>query len=439
MHDIAHWRQVLTRNPDLIQYLTPRLTPYIPHTPTPKQTAFLLLNCREALFGGAAGGGKSDALLDAALQYVDVPGYSALILRRTYADLSLPNAIMDRAALWLSPTDAQWNDKTKTWLFPSGATLTFGYLQTERDKYRYQGTAFQFIAFDELTQFLMSQYTYLFSRLQPKHGVNVPLRMRAATNPGGIGGEWVKQRFLVEGRQHGRIFIPSSLADNPYIDRSQYELSLAELDPVTRRQLLEGDWDASYEGGLFKREWFKVVESAPSKLRRVRYWDLASTEPSSANPDPDWTVGALVGRDANNDWYVLDIQRFRLSPQRVEQLIRQTAEADGQAVEIRMEEEPGSAGRAQIEHYARSVLQGFHFKGVRPTGDKLTRAKPLASQAEAGRMFLLRGAWITEFLNELSVFPYGGHDDQVDALSGAYSELVEAKRSVVVARATGLW
>ena len=198
--------------------MTPKLTQFIPHQPTAKQAAFLWLPNREALFGGAAGGGKSDALLMAALQYVDIPNYAALLLRRTYADLALPGAIMDRAEQWLTGTNARWNQQEKTWYFPSGSTLTFGYLQHEKDKYRYQSSEFQFIGFDELTQFTETMYTYLFSRLRRLENSNVPLRMRGATNPGGIGHAWVHERFVVSAKT-GRIFIPAKLADNPYLDQ----------------------------------------------------------------------------------------------------------------------------------------------------------------------------------------------------------------------------
>ncbi len=396
--------------------------------PTPRQAAFLLLTCREALYGGAAGGGKSDSLLMAALQYVDIPGYAALLLRRTYADLALPEALMDRANEWLSGTDARWDGKNKTWRFPSGATLSFGYLEHEKDKYRYQGAAFQFIGFDELTQFSESQYRYLFSRLRRLQGTHVPVRMRAASNPGGTGHEWVKQRFLVEGRARGRVFVPAKLADNPYLDRAEYMASLSELDPITRAQLLNGDWTARQSGGKFRREWFEIVDAAPATLRKVRYWDLAATAPKEGQ-DPDWTVGALLGVSPEGIYYLLDVRRVRATPAGVEQLIRQTAELDGHDVHIWMEQEPGSSGVNTIDHYTRRVLSGFTFRGDRVTGSKEERANPLSSQAEAGNVKLLRGVWNGDFLDEADAFPHGAHDDQVDAASGAFSKLGRDRRA----------
>lgn len=223
--------------------------PYCKQKPTKKQAAFLVRNELEALYGGAAAGGKSSALLMAALQYVDVPNYAALILRRTYADLALPGAIMDRAFDWLMNTDAKWRDKDKTWDFPSGATLTFGYLETDKDRYRYQSSEFQFVGFDELTQFPEIPYTYLFSRLRKLEGAQVPIRMRAASNPGGVGHEWVKARFFQP--YHNRVFIGARLEDNPYVDQAAYEESLKLLDYVTREQLRKGDWDISESGGIF--------------------------------------------------------------------------------------------------------------------------------------------------------------------------------------------
>lgn len=244
-------------------------------SPWPKQKLFLDLDCLEAFYGGAAGPGKSSALLMAALKYVDVPGYAALLLRRTYADLSKPGALMDRAHQWLSPFRDQgvsWNEQKKTWTFPKGATLSFGYLETENDKYRYQGAEYQFIGFDELTQFTESQFTYLFSRLRRLKGSTIPIRMRAASNPGGEGAAWVEERFVPadftpdqaveprviwkegedsEGTLVRRAFVPARLEDNPALDYDEYVQSLNELDPVTREQLLKGDWSIRERGDIY--------------------------------------------------------------------------------------------------------------------------------------------------------------------------------------------
>jgi hypothetical protein len=236
--------------------------PFIPQQPTSKQAEFLSLTCLEALYGGAAGGGKSSALLMAALEYAHVPGYAALILRRTYADLSLPGAIMDRSHDWLQGK-AEWNDRDKRWTFPTGATLSFGYCETARDVFRYQGAELQFVGWDELTQFPEQPYRYLLSRLRRLQGSSVPLRSRAASNPGGIGHDWVRRRF-VESADTERQFVPANLADNPHLDQAEYRRSLALLDPTTRRQLEEGLWIRD-SGGLVYRfdDRINVAAKAP--------------------------------------------------------------------------------------------------------------------------------------------------------------------------------
>ena len=124
--------------------------------------------------------------------------------------------------------------------------------------------------------------------------------------------------------------------------------------------------------------------------------------------------------------YIIDVQRFRGTPQTNENLIRRTAEKDGREVEIFMEQEPGSAGKSDIDHYARKILLGYAFrKGVRNTGSKETRARPLSSAAEHGNVKIVRGSWNRDFLDECQLFPYGDHDDQVDAASGAFGKLIE--------------
>jgi hypothetical protein len=257
---------------------TARLRGYCPHTPHPKQAEFLALRTREALYGGAAGGGKSDALLMAALEHVHVPTYSALLLRRTYADLALPGAIMDRAATWLAGTDATWNGTDKRWTFPSGATLSFGYLDTDKDRFRYASAEFQFIGFDELTQFPEQWYRFLFSRLRRQKGVNVPLRMRAATNPGGLGHEWVRRRF-VSNPDSARPFVPALLVDNPSLDADEYLESLAELDSTTRAQLEKGVWVRDAEGLVYRYdEGINSLGTAPACDYKLLGLDFGVTD-----------------------------------------------------------------------------------------------------------------------------------------------------------------
>jgi len=358
------------------------------------------------------------------LQYVDVPGYSALLLRRSYTDLSLPGALMDRAKAWLIPTLAHWRDSMKTWEFPSGATVTFGYLERPGDEYRYQSTEFQFVGFDELTQFTETQYRYLFSRLRRSNEVDVPLRMRSASNPGGVGHEWVRERFIdAQGSIESRIFIPASLPDNPYLDQDAYLASLNQLDPITRQQLLMGDWSARQPGSLFRREWFPVVEELPVQINRsVRFWDLAAT-PMRPGTDPDYTAGVRVDYGVDGLYYVVDVQRMRGTPGEVERLVNQTARMDGISTQIVIEQEPGASGVNTIHHYVTRILPDYTVRGQRSTGSKVERAGPVSSQAEAGNIRLYRGPWLGPFLDEVEAFPLGGHDDQVDALSGAMMRL----------------
>ena len=416
---------------DFIQHLTPRWNKYIPIVPHPKQRVFLLTDhISEVMYGGAARGGKSVSLLAAALQYADVPGYNALIFRRTFSDLELPDGLMDLSRRWLGGTDAKWKDDSKRWTFPSGATLTFGYMESANDRFRYQGSQLAFCGFDELTHFPEICYTYMFSRLCRVVGHEVPLRMRAASNPGGIGHEWVRRRFISEGHDpKERLFVPAGLRDNPSVDQDSYIKSLSNLDATTRDQLLNGNWDAVDSGGKFEREWFngKIVKphEVPRLTRQVWFVDLAASEPSERNPDPDWTVALRLGISENMDFYVLDVRRMRGKPAQVEGFVAEAADETGFEVDVFIEQEPGSGGVNTVEHYKRRVLPGHQVVGVRASGqgNKEKRANPASSAAQNGRLYLVRGPWVSDFLTELVAFPQGGHDDQVDALSGAYQKL----------------
>lgn len=464
----------------LAAMMLPRMVePYTKHIPHPTQTVFLSLGkYREVLFGGAAGGGKSDALLMAALQYVDVPGYAALLLRKTWPDLVLPGAIMDRTRQWLEDTPARPKDGGRVWVFPSGARIQFGYLQHDQQKFRYQSAEFQFVGFDELTQWQQeSTYDYLFSRLRKptisclrcKTGLirkvdargdyifqhkqikyrlkpnyckadpdpkvlqqyppasdgttifDVPLRMRSATNPGGVGNEWVKARFInPDTRRKGTIFVPSMLSDNPSLDPS-YRESLAYLNEVDRLRLLNGDWDVTEAGEYFDRGDFvfiKQVEIPVTITRRVRYWDKASTQGGG-----DWTVGTLMGICENGKVVILDQVRFQGHPLVNEKKVRATAQADGLDVYIREEMEPGSSGVSIIDHYRRNVVNGYMYDGIRSSGSKEARATAYAGAVKAGNVLVVQAAWNRDFLNEHDAFPNGAHDDQVDSAAGAFNFL----------------
>jgi hypothetical protein len=256
---------------------------WCPHQPTPRQQLFLEIESLEAFYGGAVGGGKTDALLMAALEYVDVPGYSALLLMKTFADLSKPGALMDRAHQWLSNTGAEWKGDKKRWEFPNvagpPAVLDFGYLQTDQDKYNYRTAEYQFIGIDELTRFLKQTYTYLFSRLRRLQTArDIPIRMRSASNPaqaGEPGMFWVEDRFIPkdfdplqeatmaprvlvkdgiderDGRVITRNFVFARLEDNPHLDAEEYELALSELDDISYEQLRHGNWKIRQRGDVY--------------------------------------------------------------------------------------------------------------------------------------------------------------------------------------------
>lgn len=389
--------------------------------------ALSLPHTRELLYGGAAGGGKSDFLLMAGLQYIDQPRYSAVIFRRTFPQLASPeDGLMARALEWLGGDPAFQGTETihgmpVRWKYKGGGTLSFSHLQYERDKYNHQGPSYQYIGWDELTQFTKSQYLYLMSRLRRLEGCAIPLRVRGASNPGGEGHDWVKERLVdADPADPKRLFIAAKLSDNPHLDEKDYRETLSEMHPSEREQLLEGDWDARPPGSRFKREWFQIVEAAPAEGRTVRYWDLAATEPKPGK-DPDWTVGVRM-KASGGRYYIEDVRRHRGSPASVDALVLQTAQLDGIPVEQHIEQEGGASGKITAAHFMR-LLAGFTVRCKTVTGDKVVRSNPLASQAEAGNVCIIPGPWLEEFLRVLEMFPNGSHDDDVDGTSGAFNAL----------------
>lgn len=239
---------------------------------------FLSLDCREAFYGGAAAGGKSQSLLMAALQFVHVPSYSALILRRDTQRLRLPGGLIPRSHAWLANKGPTWNASKDQWSFETGAapaTISFGYLRDSTDKFRYGSSEYQFIGFDELTEFAEEDYLFLFSRLRRRLDINVPLRVRSASNPGGAGHDWVKERFVTDGSldrksmvywKRGAAFVPARLTDNAGVGPQEYAQSLDHLPLVWRERMLHGDWEVA-EKGIVNHNWFRYYTVDGSMLR----------------------------------------------------------------------------------------------------------------------------------------------------------------------------
>lgn len=410
--------------------------PWIPVAPFPKQRQFLLHSfTREVFYGGAARGGKTFAALMGAAQFVDVPGYSALILRSTFPDLMQPGGLIPTSKEWWYGR-AAWNQQQKQWTFPSGATVTFGHLGNDDDVHQYRGSRHQYIFLDEATQHTEWRYLYLSSRLdRPNSGPlsTVPLRLRAASNPGGKGHEWVRKRFIdPKTRPPRTVFIPAFLADNPTVDQVEYIRSLDLLDPVTRAQLLKGDWSA-FEGGRFLRAWFKLryelerdvvyfddQPNAPVPLNRI--FKFMVIDPAArAKKTSDYTAISTFGIPPRGGLMVLDVVRgrFKLSeiPYQVElACLRQrpsylVAESNG--------------FQDKLTDDIEATIAPIPVKRVEPEGrEKLNRATPVIVMASKGRVWLPDKAdWLDDFVTE--VVGYTGdeardpHDDQVDTLAYA--------------------
>lgn len=213
-----------------------------------------------------------------------------------------------------------------------------------------------------------------------------------------------------------------------FLEKEKQELGIRVFN---REYMCEFLNEAEYP--LFMREWFKnkyiSVQNLPADLRFSRRWDLAATEYKEGK-DPDYTVGCLMAKH-KNQYYIVHVDRSRASPLSVEMKVKARAVEDKERwkerghVMVRMEQEPGSAGINNISHYARDILDGFDFRGVKTTGSKADRAKPFAAACERGDVYLVEdNGWnIRDFLDELCAFPTVDHDDQVDAASGAFEDL----------------
>lgn len=428
------------------------------HKPHPRQAFALSLDAEELFFGGAAGGGKSDWILMEALKYVHVPGYAALILRKNYTLLSKAGAIMDRARQWLHGTDAKWNAQLKRFTFPSGAILEFGFIEHPSDWMNFQSTEYQFIGWDELTEFALAigaennPFLCLRRSLRANKSVNIPLRIRAASNPGNTGHAFVKDRFITDGdtdnasdvvRKEGRVYVKSYLRDNFAMNADEYEKNLAHLPPVTRARLLGGDWDAS-ENLQIPGEWIRhfratdgllhqltttaglVWNVAESRCKRFATIDTAGTSREKAEErkgkPPSWSVVGIWDYDRSHDTLFLrHVYRERVSwgelKAAVPNVLRQW-----------------NCKRAKIEnaHLGQALaeeLRGFEIELVGPSlpgmsdgwrGAKLERAicSGFLSRLEAGKILIperTAARWVDQYVAELIAWG-GTSDEQVDQI-----------------------
>lgn len=465
--------------------------PYIPHRPHPKQMVALGAHVRaaqnpnhdpddvfELLFGGAAGGGKSDTILMAAVQYVDDPNYAGVCIRRSYAELAKPGALMDRALKWwlaIKRDDIRphWNAKDKIFTFPSGARIQMAYHGSPKDDMIFQGPEYQFVGWDELTHWPDdTAYEWVtLSRQRRLEGSNTPPRGFSASNPGGPGHVWVRDRFPgTIGLTGGQLYIPATIDDNPSLDRAPYIKTLMRMHPTKRAQLLAGDWRARDPGDYFRAEWFGHL-LPPDLVRQqdrisIRWWDLAASEAKTAAR----TAGVLMSRLRHGARVIEHARAFRATPGRRDAEIMRQARLDGKEVIIGLELEGGSGGPAQVEAIAKMArAEGFRVVWARPRAQltdaegktmmkqpvaekgKTGRADPVASCLERGYqrrgecsntgepwwgedtglpfysqrdgLLLCMGAWTQGYLDEIEGFPEADLLDLVDATSGAWAWL----------------
>lgn len=233
-----------------------------------------------------------------------------------------------------------------------------------------------------------------------------------------------------------RTFIRSTLSDNPAMLEAEpnYRGKLRSVNAVRAQQLEDGDWTVRYvRGGMFQRTWFEMVDSRPDErevVGRVRAWDKAATEPTTANPDPNWTRGVKMAKLKDGSLLVENMVSTRAAPGERDALILATAKLDGPGVKVRGPQDPAAAGKSDAVAF-RKLLEGFTVKTEPVSGDKVMRAGPASSLAhpkstggQHGRIKVLRGPWNEEFLSELESFPHGAHDDIVDAFADAVEELM---------------
>lgn len=433
------------------------------------QTAFFTSAADIVIYGGGAFGGKTWALLMEALRHIkETPGFGVVIFRRTTKQVTQEGGLWDQTkqlyfSMGAKPRSKPWLD----WTFPPhGNRVTFSHLEHEDTVYDFDGSQIPMIGFDQLEHFTEKQFFYMLSRNRSLCGVKPYIRATCNPNPFswlrefldwwiddatgyaiesrsgvtrwfvrfGDDIHWFDSRAEAKENFPGPDYAPLSVCfirSTPHDNKigmsadPTYMAKLRAMPLVEQERLIAGNWKIKPAAGMyFKGSWFEVVDTMPAEIiAGVRGWDLAATE-AGPGTDPDFTAGVRMWKHKSGILFIDDVIHERASPGRVKSIVTNTASMDGRGVRVRMRQDPGQAGKAQVADYA-LALAGFSFSFTRETGDKVTRAGPFSSQCEAGNVKLVRGAsggkWIDGFVTELENFPEG-HDDRVDGSVTAYDE-----------------
>lgn len=422
------------------------------------QTAFAQCRADVAIYGGAAGGGKSWSLLFEALRWHQVPGFRAVIFRKALTDITVPGGLWDASRDMYPQTGAEpRGSPVLDWRWPSDARVGFSYLDKDGDELRHQGAEYAVELFDEGTHIRERHFWYLQSRNRSRCGVRPYTRISCNPDPDSfirqlidwwIGPDglaipersgvlrwfvrgpdgmlqWADTREELGESARSLTFIPSRLEDNPALTSTDpgYRARLESLPRIDRERLLGANWDVKpIAGSFFQRSWIDVLEAPPRAALSVRTWDLAATAPTEKSPDPDWTVGTKVVRARDGRLVVEHAERMREGPGTVEAAMRRIAEQDGKHVRIGLWQDPGGAGKAHVAHLVKTVLKGFSCEVIVAAKNKQAYAKPISAAADPAvdpgpQLAIVAGPWNTWFLSQLEGFPEGKHDDAVDALS----------------------
>jgi predicted phage terminase large subunit-like protein len=426
------------------------------------QEQFLKSAADCAIFGGSAGASKTYSLLLEPCFHLNVSKFRAVCFRRTSPMVKQPGGIWDVSEGLYSVLGGVPNQSALEWNFPAGSSVKFSGMELESDRLGWQGSQICLLMFDELAEFEESQFWFLLSRNRSTCGVRP--YVRAGTNPTPDGwlralldwwiGEdgfpikerggklrwfcrlnddlhWADSKAELEAKfgadcgAKSLTFIPAKVTDNRILLKANPEslATLRALPLVERQRLLDGNWNVrESSGNVFRREWFEIIPTAPQNLiGKCRFWDRAAT-PQRPGTDPDATASVLLARDRAGIFYVLDVQRFWATAAKVQDTMLATAAADGYGTRVAFHQDPGSAGKGEADAMC-SALAGYDVRYRTATGDKTTRALPVSSQAEHGKIKILKAPWNDAFLRELESFPEGRHDDQADAFSGAFEFL----------------